>query len=661
MSNIMPISINNKQRGQALPLGIALLMAATLLTIVLFNTGQTASEKTRLSNTADAAVYSGLIWQARALNFQAYTNRAMVANQVSIGQMVSFASWSEYASILVRNVDYIGNFIWMIKPFTQMAKQIMAQVDNVVVNITEALIPVVDEVIGVLSMTQQAVYLSSFAATPQIVKEVIEANDARYESDSAYLVIGLGENAQAWNNFATRYDTQDSFQRKANLINRSKDEFTVSRDIGQSQLFPDAPDKLELSGIMRVWVKKEGRTNLVAENSEGDSESSSSDSADDGENTETDTGGEDSNSGNDGEWEWKGKDTLSLHIEEKRWTRRGPRWFHEERPMGWGSRYVNGDFECDEDEYGREVCPEYMNENETAEFWADRYAEELEAEYNGIRAYYDLRDLSEENRDPRLALHVEVVLPQNDAETASNIEGIGSRSVPNEELRTGIGDGMLGTQERMAGDGLAAIASGEVYFHPPDDYNPALRQGRYEVANLFNPYWEVRLTKTPTQRRLMAWGLRDGNLLTDGASGVSDGIERFMEEREHELETLRQQRQALQDQLAQTADQAQRQLIQTQIDDLSSQIAEAESVEFDTELVGIDLQDTMTQGLESMAEEQIAAYEQELENYLEQEGEALVEEFEQEIVDTVTDQLEQALEQAVEDAAESAVTSFVGG
>ena len=90
------------QRGQALPLGLAFIMFGTLLGIVLFNTEQLASEKSRLANTADAAAYSGLIWQARALNFQSYTNRAMVANQVSIAQVVSLASWTTYGKIAAR-------------------------------------------------------------------------------------------------------------------------------------------------------------------------------------------------------------------------------------------------------------------------------------------------------------------------------------------------------------------------------------------------------------------------------------------------------------------------------------------------------------------------------------------------------------------------------
>jgi len=84
------------QRGQAMPLGIALILFSVLGALVVYNTGQSVSQKARLVNAADAAAYSGLQWQARALNFTGYTNRAMVANQVSLAQAVSLSSWATY-------------------------------------------------------------------------------------------------------------------------------------------------------------------------------------------------------------------------------------------------------------------------------------------------------------------------------------------------------------------------------------------------------------------------------------------------------------------------------------------------------------------------------------------------------------------------------------
>ncbi|MCU7866851.1 MAG: hypothetical protein KZQ92_23100, partial [Candidatus Thiodiazotropha sp. (ex Lucinoma borealis)] len=286
-------------------------------------------------------------------------------------------------------------------------------------------------------------------------------------------------------------------------------------------------------------------------------------------------------------------------------------------------------------------------------------SEELDAEYNGIRAYYDISDLSRQNKDPRLALRIEVELPEQAVRTASKIDGLGSDSVPDSDLRSGIGAGMFGTEDQMAGGGMTAIASGELFFHPPDDYNPARRRGRYEIASLFSPYWEVRLTDTPIERRFMAWALRDETLFTEGASGVAEGVEHFINEKTEELEQLRQLQEMLQSQLDNALDETMRAQIDTQLSSVMAQITQLESANFATDALAEGLQHEMTQGLSSAANAQVAEYEQILQEYATQQGEDLVNEFEDEIVSQVTDQLEQALEQAVEDAVENAMSSLL--
>lgn len=54
------------------------------------------SEKMQVQNAADAAAYSVSVIEARDLNFMAYTNRAMAANEVAIGQLVGMASWATH-------------------------------------------------------------------------------------------------------------------------------------------------------------------------------------------------------------------------------------------------------------------------------------------------------------------------------------------------------------------------------------------------------------------------------------------------------------------------------------------------------------------------------------------------------------------------------------
>jgi len=84
------------QRGQALPLVLALAAVGGVALVALYNVGQTAAARVRLTHAADAAAYSGALSQARALNLLAYVNRAQVAHQVAMAHLVTLASWAQF-------------------------------------------------------------------------------------------------------------------------------------------------------------------------------------------------------------------------------------------------------------------------------------------------------------------------------------------------------------------------------------------------------------------------------------------------------------------------------------------------------------------------------------------------------------------------------------
>lgn len=89
--------MRHKMRGQALILVVLALLVLCLGLVVLFDTGQVVAKKVQLVNTADAAAYSAAVQEARALNLIAYMNRASVANEVAMAQMVSWYSWTNFA------------------------------------------------------------------------------------------------------------------------------------------------------------------------------------------------------------------------------------------------------------------------------------------------------------------------------------------------------------------------------------------------------------------------------------------------------------------------------------------------------------------------------------------------------------------------------------
>ena len=117
-----------KQRGQVLIviLVFSAILGAALLS--LYNVAQLSSTKQQLNDAADAAAYSGASVIAQGFNYTAYTNRAMLANNAMIGQMVSLRStlamshwyWKnqettwKVISALTRFIPYVGAGVSMV-------------------------------------------------------------------------------------------------------------------------------------------------------------------------------------------------------------------------------------------------------------------------------------------------------------------------------------------------------------------------------------------------------------------------------------------------------------------------------------------------------------------------------------------------------------------
>jgi hypothetical protein len=183
-----------RQRGQALVYGLFVLISGLAALFFMFNTGQLTAEKTKLVNTADAVAYSAAVMHARALNFDAYTNRALIANEVLVAQMVSVASWLEYADehskrvgplnctnqysvpvglILLRYevlCAFMAYPVWA-QPVIQGASQAFDGVVTVAMGLTE-----VSKV--ALQASQTAMYLAFLPARKQVMQQVADANYA---------------------------------------------------------------------------------------------------------------------------------------------------------------------------------------------------------------------------------------------------------------------------------------------------------------------------------------------------------------------------------------------------------------------------------------------------------------------------------------------------
>jgi hypothetical protein len=217
-----------RQRGQALVLFLGFVAALIGIMLVSFNSGQVTNAKMRAMNAADAAAYSGAVWQARTLNFHAYMNRAMVVNEVTIAQSVSVRSWIDYLARFVSNVNLVTEFIPYVGEATIEISQVLDQVDEAV----QKLMPQFETISRVLSyeehVFQNVFQADGIAGADEIAVQVASKNGAQISTGGKAL---MGVNNIKWLGFTRSYDGPERTRLRAVTLD-SRDGFTQNRHWG---------------------------------------------------------------------------------------------------------------------------------------------------------------------------------------------------------------------------------------------------------------------------------------------------------------------------------------------------------------------------------------------------------------------------------------------
>jgi hypothetical protein len=249
-------SIRNKRsKGQALVafLGFAAAMIAMLL--VSFNSGQVTNAKMRAMNAADAAAYSGAAWQARTLNFQAYMNRAMVVNEVTIAQSVSLRSWVNYLDRFVENIAIVTRIVPGLGAVTTGVSRAVGLVADVV----QDGMPVFEKAARYLSFiefeAQEKFNALGSLGAADVANDIAEKNGAAISRGGKVLLVA---NGVAWTKFTETYTSGhgpagtkgDGRERLRAVTLDSRDGFSENR-----------PAKLPL--LIVAEIRKQGGTDLV--------------------------------------------------------------------------------------------------------------------------------------------------------------------------------------------------------------------------------------------------------------------------------------------------------------------------------------------------------------------------------------------------------------
>ncbi len=281
MSGSKPIS-SSSQRGQASVM-VMLFMAILLASgFALFKAGKLTSNKMQLQNAADAAAFSMSTVEARDLNFASYMNRAIVANEVAIGQLVGLASWAYHFKSFADYIDSynqlflspltLGASNAIVTPITTVwrtAGSAAATVMKTIANYGTLVIHNINKIYGFAEFGYHTV---SVIFAVGVLDEMIDQNGPPGTKISDFGIVSLIAHIATYgvlpnlpgDQFATSYMSsskvdvddygeQDSgYARLAALIRDARDPFTMAR--GWELRPPGFPLDIDVSESVKISI-----------------------------------------------------------------------------------------------------------------------------------------------------------------------------------------------------------------------------------------------------------------------------------------------------------------------------------------------------------------------------------------------------------------------
>ena len=428
-------------RGQALALTLPLLAVLIAALWWAYDAGQAVTEKRRLAQIADAAALGAATWQARALNFDAYTNRAIIANEVAIAQSVSLRGWSRYMNDLLLKTAVLTAWIPYVDVATASLQRLWMSLDRGLqpgLSAFEGVTTLIDQD---LAAAQRAMHLATAQVVPASVREVLRRDDPRIElspGGEAALVAWQVE----WTRFASFYGGAWRWRQK-DVLERSLDGFTVSRNNTWRPLL----------GVDILRLEKRGGTDLIG----------------------FDT--------------WRAVDTLSEH--QRRYLLFGR--MREQVPLVW-SAVQSGMATAARGQHGNAT---QVNPAGSRAALASMRRDRI---YRGLPSIWDLSVAQRAQFDPP-RIPVRIMRRPASAGGAAEVFGLRSVAALNGEAHVLQADSQSSPQSASASDTMYALAVAVSQFSRP----VARSDGAVEKPSLYAPFWYSRMaSSTVAERVLMA-------------------------------------------------------------------------------------------------------------------------------------------------------------
>ncbi|MCH8492206.1 MAG: hypothetical protein LAT53_03060 [Idiomarina sp.] len=170
-----------RQRGMYLLL-TALLAAGTLFVLMqIIALSQKVQRQTEIEQVAHYAAESMGVIAARDLNLKAILNRAMLANEMAIGQIIGLHTWYEMSRQTSTNIATVTVWIPYLNSVSAKLAQLMNQMRAPMRSGVKSAIVLQQWVIHGLANAQQVFHQASWLASIATAIDVVEGTDKRLE------------------------------------------------------------------------------------------------------------------------------------------------------------------------------------------------------------------------------------------------------------------------------------------------------------------------------------------------------------------------------------------------------------------------------------------------------------------------------------------------
>lgn len=430
----------SRPRGAVLVIGLAVVATASVLAVTIARSAIFTNDKARSLSLADASAKSVATWYAQILNYDAYSNRAIAANEIMMAQAVTLVAWTQYVQTLATNIGTVASVVPPLRPVAGWIQETAALSHQMANAGAMAEVPMRSAYTRALQSSQQMMHASATPFGAQaLVNEVIWTADSRF-----FGRIIPSSDISAFSKFSKSYTGSDR-KELAHLVGRSQDSFSQRRASDQRLYLMPTTGCIPTS-VDRAFGKLIRRGGTWLTNDYRDIEAA---------------------------------DTLSIHT----WRRRS-RWnrtcggIGESIPLGWGAA------DASPASSGIREDPVGLGANGGAFSNAKSRLVRIPG-YLGLSASRELSDAFTQARQTA-SVRVPVLI-----------------RLPVEKVSKVTGTHRNGDSEGMALDGqIWSLAVGETYFLRPVDTlsDPATR----EFANLFSPFWASRLVAPTAQDRALA-------------------------------------------------------------------------------------------------------------------------------------------------------------